>query len=137
MSVLFGAGDLRDRDGFPVDGTTKSQELGGTLMVASTGEKNFTALPYRLPCGSPYVVVFFEEFDERARPKPPALIGKEAENSDSQKATAAGRHRTPVAINTSALGWAATVHGVRRIEDTGCSRGQTIVHVFMTEEDVI
>ncbi|MDQ1637072.1 MAG: hypothetical protein QOF62_411 [Pyrinomonadaceae bacterium] len=137
MSVLFGAGDLRDRDGFPVDGTTKSQGLGGTLMVASPEEKNFTALPYRLPCGSTYVVVFFEEFDQRARPAPPALIGREAANSGSQEANAAGRHRKPVAINTCALGWAATVHGVRRIEDTGFSRGQTIVHVRMTEEDVI
>jgi hypothetical protein len=136
MSVLFGAGDLRDRDGFPVDGTTKSQELGGTLMVASPGEKKFTSLPYRLPCGSPYVVVFFEEFDQPARPTPPASIGEEAENSGSQKATVARRHCRQAAINTNALGWAATVHGVRRIEGTGFSRGQTIVHVHMTEEDL-
>lgn len=135
MSVLFGAGALRDRDGFPVDGTTKSQELGGTLMVASPGEKKFTSLPYRLPCGSPYVVVFFEEFDQ-PRPTPSASIGEEAENRGNQKATGARQPRRQAAIDTNALGWAATVHGVRRIEDTSFSRGQTIVHVHMTEEDL-
>lgn len=136
MSVLFGAGDVRDGDGFPVDGATRSQELGGTLMVASPGEKKFTSLPYRLPCGTPYVVVFFEEFYQRARTTPPASIGEEAENRGSQEVTAARRHRRQ-AINTNALGWAATVHGVRRIENTGFSRGQTIVHVHMTEEDIV
>jgi hypothetical protein len=135
MSVLFGAGDLRDHDGFPVDGSTESHELGGTLMVASPGEKNFTSLPYRLPCGSPYVVVFFEEFQQLPGPTPPALIGKEAENSGSQKAPGA-RRQHKVAIDTGAHGWAATVHGVRRIENTGFSRGQTILHVLMTEEDL-
>jgi hypothetical protein len=135
MSVLFGAGDLRDHDGFPADGTTKSQELGGTLMVASPWEKKFTSLPYRLPCGSPYVVVFFEEFDP-PRPPPSASVGEEAQHKGSQKATGARQHRRRAAIDTNALGWAATVHGVRRIEDTGFSRGQTIVHVHMTEEDL-
>jgi hypothetical protein len=135
MSVLLGAGDVRDRDGLPADGTTKSQELGGTLMVASQGEEKFTSLPYRLPGGSPYVVVFFEEF-VRPRPIRPDLIAEEAENSSNQKATAARQHRKQLAINTNALGWTATVHGVRRIEDTGFSRGQTIVHVHLTEEDV-
>ncbi|HVQ85439.1 MAG TPA: hypothetical protein VMS84_11950 [Mycobacterium sp.] len=54
--------------------------------------------------GSPYVVGFFEDYDE---------------------------------LNTTALGWAATVHGVRRIEDTGFSRGQAVVHVHMTEGDLV
>ena len=35
------------------------------------------------------------------------------------------------------LGWAATVHGVRRIEDTGFSRGQAVVHVQVTEADLV
>jgi hypothetical protein len=118
MTILFGPGDLRDRRGFPVAGTIKSRELGGTLMVASPGEETFTSLPYRLPCGSPYVVVFFEDNHERLR-TPPALTGGE------------------FAINTNALGWAATVHGVRRIEDTGFSRGQTVVHALMTEGDLV
>lgn len=135
MSVLFGAGDVRDGDGFPVDGTTKSQELGGTLMVASPGEKKFTSLPYRLPCGSPYVVVFFEEFDQQ-RHAPSASVGDEANNSGRRKAPAVRQHRRQAALNTNAMGWAATVHGVRRIEDTGFSRGQTIVHVYLTEEDL-
>lgn len=135
MSVLFGAGDLRDLDGFPLDGSTKSQELGGTLMVASPGEKKFTSLPYRLPCGSPYVVVFFEEFDQ-PRPTPSASIGEEAANRGSRKATAARQHRRQAALDTNALGWAATAHGVRRIENTGFSRGQTIVHVHMTGQDL-
>jgi hypothetical protein len=111
MTVLFGPGDVRDRDGFPVPGTAKSRELGGTLMVASPGEEALTSLPYRLACGSPYVVVFFERHHERWLTSP----------------TPTGQDS---AINTSALGWAATVHGVRRIEDTSFSRGQAVVHVF-------
>ncbi len=118
MTVLFGPGELRDRRGFPVARTTKSRELGGTLMVASPGEETFTSLPYRLPCGSPYVVVFFEDYDE-LRPTRPTPTGEE------------------FAINTNALGWAATVHGVRRIEDTGFSRGQAVVHVLITEGDLV
>ena len=35
------------------------------------------------------------------------------------------------------LGWAATVHGVRRIEDTGFSRGQAVVHLQVTEADLV
>jgi hypothetical protein len=111
MTVLFGPGDVRDRDGFPVPGTTKSRELGGTLMVASPGEEALTSLPYRLPGGSPYVVVFFERYYE-PRLTPPAPTGEAS------------------AINTSALGWAATVHGVCRIEDPAFSRGQAVVHVL-------
>lgn len=118
MTVLFGAGDLRDRYGFPAHGTTKSRELGGTLMVASPGEETFTSLPYRLLCGSPYVVVFFEHYDKLPLTLP-ASTGLE------------------LAINTEALGWAATVHGVRRIEDTGFSRGQTVVHVLLPEGDLV
>jgi hypothetical protein len=111
MTVLFGPGDLRDRRGFPVVGTTKSRELGGTLLVASPGQETFTSLPYRLACGSPYVVVFFERYHEQWL-TPPTPTGEE------------------FAINTNALGWAATVHGVCRIEDPGCSRGQAVVHVL-------
>lgn len=118
MTVLFGPGDLRDRAGFPVGATTKSRELGGALMVASPGEQTFTSLPYRLPCGAPYVVVFFEHCRELVL-TPPRPPGEE------------------IAINTTALGWAATVHGVRRIEDTGFSRGQAVVHVVMTESDFV
>lgn len=135
MTVLFGVGDLRDRNGFPVDGTTKSRELGGTLMVASPGEDNFTSLPYRLPCGSPFVVVFFERFDKRRPPIPPGLIEEAESRGSPSSSPARRRHRRQVAVNTDAIGWAATVHGVRRIEDTGFSRGQTVVHVIMTEDD--
>jgi hypothetical protein len=110
MTVLFGPGDVRDRHGFPA-GTTKSRELGGTLMVASPGEEAFTSLPYRLACGSTYVVVFFERYHERWR-------------------TAPTPSEEEFALNTSALGWEATVHGVRRLEDTGFSRGQAVVHVL-------
>lgn len=116
MTVLLGAGDLRDRRGFPVARTTKSRELGGALMVASPGEETFTSLPYRLPCGSPYVVVFFEKYDGL---RPPTPTGQE------------------FAVNTNGLGWAATVHGVQRIEGTGFSRGQAVVHMFITEGDLV
>jgi hypothetical protein len=138
MTVLFGAGDLRDRDGFAVDGTIKSGELGGTLMVASPGEEKFVSLPYRLPCGSPYVVVFFENFDKPSPPTPPTSIVEESDGSGSgnQKAAVARQLRRQAAINTNALGWAATVHGVRRIENEGFSRGQAVVHVLMTEDDL-
>lgn len=116
MTVLFGPGELLDRRGIPVAGTTKSRELGGTLLVASPGEETFTSLPYRLPCGSPYVVVFFENYDGL---RPPTPTGEES------------------AINTNGLGWAATVHGVQRIESTGFSRGQAVVHVLITERDLV
>jgi hypothetical protein len=116
MTVLFGPGDLRDRRGFPVARMTKSRELGGTLMVASPGQDTFTSLPYCLPGGSRYVVVFFERHDEL---RPPTATGEE------------------FAINTNAIGWAPTVHGVRRIEDTGFSRGQAVVHLRVTEGDLV
>jgi len=68
LTVLFGPGELRDRHGFPVAATRESRQLGGTLMVASRGEETFTSLPYRLSCGSPYVVVFFEAYHEQWNP---------------------------------------------------------------------
>jgi len=119
MTVLFGPGELRDRHGSPVPATSTPRELGGNLMVASPGEQTFTSLPYRLPCGSPYLVVFFElEQYHEVSPTPPTPTGQE------------------VVFKTNALGWAATVHGVRRIEDTSFSRGQAVVHVPATQSDL-
>jgi len=115
MTVLLGPGEVRDCRGFPVAVGTKSRELGGTLMVAPPSEKTFTSLPYRLPCGSPYVVVFFED------------------HKGGQSATRVGEG---IAINANALGWTGTRHGVRRIEDTGFSRGQAVVHLRLTEADL-
>jgi hypothetical protein len=135
-TVLFGAGDLRDRDGFAAKGNTKSRELGGTLMVASPGEKKFVALPYRLSCGSPYVVVFFEKFDKPMPSTPQMSIVRKSDGSGNQKVAVLRRLRGQAAIDTNALGWAATVHGVSRIENEGFSRGQTVVHVLMTEDDL-
>jgi hypothetical protein len=137
MTVLFGAGDLRNRDGFAIGATTKSRELGGTLMVASPGEEKFVSLPYRLPCGSPYVVAFFEKFDERSLPTARTSIVEEADGSGNQKSVVGRRPFRKAAINTNALGWAATVHGVRRIENEGFSRGQTVVHILLTEDDLV
>jgi hypothetical protein len=117
MTVLLGPGELRDRRGIPVPNTTKSHTLGGTLMLASPGEEIFTSLPYRLPCGSPYVVVFFERYHE-------------------VQATSQMSAGAEPGINTNALGWAGTVHGVRRIENTAFSRGQVVVHVRVTENDL-
>lgn len=136
MTVLFGAGDLRDRDGFAVKRNAKSRELGGTLMVASPGEKRFVPLPYRLPCGSPYVVVFFEKFDKPMPFTPQISIVKKSDRSSNQKVAVLRRLRAQAAIDTNALGWAPTVHGVSRIENEGFSRGQTVVHVLMTEDDL-
>jgi hypothetical protein len=117
MTALFGPGELRDRRGFPVAATTTPRELGGNLIVASPGEETFTSLPYRLSCGCPYVVVFFElEQYHELSPTTPTGQG--------------------FVFNTNALAWAATVHGVRRIEDTRFSRGQAVAHVLMTESDL-
>jgi hypothetical protein len=119
MTVLFGPGELRDCRGLPVPATSTPQELGGNLMVASPEEDTFTSLPYRLPCGSPYVIVFFElEQHHEMLPTPPIPT------------------RRGSVFDTNALGWAATVHGVRRIEDKRFSRGQAVVHVLMTQSDL-
>ncbi len=136
MTVLFGAGDLRDRDGFAVDGTVSSRELGGTLMVASPGEEQMVALPYRLPCGAPYVVVFFENFVKPSRPAALTPTVRESDCSDEQKTAVARQLRRHAAVDTNSLGWASTVHGVRRIANEGFSRGQTVVHVIVTEDDL-
>jgi len=139
MTVLFGAGDLRDHEGAALDSATKSRELGGTLMVTSPGDEKCVPLPYRLPCGSPYVVVFFEE-SYMPPPQPASLMSstKELDGSGSvdQKLEVARRLRIQAAIDTNALGWAPTVHGVRRIENEGFSRGQTVVHVLMTDDEM-
>jgi hypothetical protein len=118
MTVLFGPGELRGSHGFPVGAPKTPRELGGNLMVASPGEEIFTSLPYRLPCGSPYVVAFFELEQHEVLRRPPSPTWQE------------------FVFNTNPLGWAATIHGVRRIEDTRFSRGQAVVHVHMTQSDL-
>jgi len=135
MTVLLGGGDLRDRDGLAIHGNMKSREFGGTLMVASPGEEKFVPLPYRLPCGSPYVVVFFEKFDQPLPSTISTSIAGESDGTANQKTAAARQLRSQAAINTDALGWAATVHGVSRIENERFSRGQTVMHVVMTDDD--
>jgi hypothetical protein len=106
---LFGAGEVIDFRGVPAGKQQSSRLLGGTLMVATPAEDNFTALPYRLPNSSPFVVVFFEE------------AAKETRNSQSTSLD---------------LGLPPTVHGVRRIEDKQYSRGQAVVHLKINSDHV-
>ena len=136
-TVLFGPGDLRDRAGCAANCATNSFDLGGTLMVAAPSEERFVPLPYRLPCGLPYVVVFFEKVPELPTPRPFSTpLVEVAEDGVGIKAGTHPEDGRPVGINTNALGWAATVHGVRRIENPGFSRGQTVMHVLLTDSDL-
>ncbi len=114
MTVLLGPGEVRDGRGRPADGGTNCRQYGGTLIVKTPAEEKFTALPYRLSCGSPYVVVFFNETDGVFEKSGARAIG----------------------IDTNALGWRATVHGVSRIEDTRFSRGQAVVLLRLTHADL-
>jgi hypothetical protein len=102
LTVLFGPGELRDRAGHAPDGTINPSKLGGTLEVATPGGQEATSLPPRLPSGSAYVVVFFEEAN--------------LSSADSL-------------LNAKDLGWAPTLHGVQRLFDTRFSRGQAVMHV--------
>lgn len=134
MTVLFGPGEVRDRRGYPAEGGTNFCQYGGTLIVAAPAEERFTALPYRLPCGSPYVVAFFNGiFEEPTRVESRGLL--EGADGANDRVGARAQHAT-VGINTDALGWAATIHGVSRIEDTQFSRGQAVVHLRLTEVDL-
>ena len=106
-------------------------------MVAAPSEERFVPLPYRLPCGLPYVVVFFEKVPELPTPRPFSTpLVEVAEDGVGIKAGTHPEDGRPVGINTNALGWAATVHGVRRIENPGFSRGQTVMHVLLTDSDL-
>jgi hypothetical protein len=116
MTVLFGPGELRDGDGLPAAESVHSRELGGVLLTASPGEQRFTSLPYRLPGGAPYVVVFFEEYQSPPPTPSPAAPARP--------------------VDADALGWRATVHGVSRIEDPQFSRGQAVVHLVVTDRDL-
>jgi hypothetical protein len=135
MTVLFGPGELRDRTGRAADSTTDPRAIGGTLMVVPPGQDGFTPLPYRLPCGSPYVVVFFGEVPEYASPAiwPMLLLHRERVDGDGEKVGGSRR----MAVNTAALGWKATIHGVRRIEDSRFSRGQTVVKSHLSGSDLV
>ena len=137
MTVLYGPGELRDRAGSAPDVAVNSADLGGTLIVAAPGEDRFTPLPYRLPCGSPFVVVFFEQVRETPMsslgPTPP---GEMPDNGGFNRGQVCSMDRGPTGINTNAMGWAATVHGVRRIENPAVSRGQTVMHMLLTHSDL-
>ena len=137
MTVLFGPGEVRDRCGRPADGGANRRQYGGTLIVKTPAQEKFTPLPYRLPCGSPYLVLFFNGtdgvFDKSTASASDALNnGKTAGTS-----VAVSQHSRAVGISTKALGWAASIHGVTRIEDTGFSRGQTVVLLRLTYADLV
>jgi hypothetical protein len=109
LTVLFGPGELRDRAGRAPDSTINPNELGGTLEVAALKEEDAIPLPPRLPSGSAFVVVFFED----ASPSPANPL-----------------------LNTRDLGWAPTLHGVQRIFDTRFSRGQAVMHLRISSNNL-
>ena len=135
MTVLLGPGELRDENGIAANETTISRDLGGNLIVAPLGEKHFVSLPYRLPCGSPYVVVFFEQYCGTGRTGHP-VNKAEPYSISSERAIADRQHRRLTAIDTGALGWQPTIHGVRRISNESFSRGQAVIHVTITDHDL-
>jgi hypothetical protein len=138
MTILFGPGEIRDSVGRPVWDGTHCCKYGGNLIVKTPAEETFTALPYRLPCGSPYVVAFFNETDGVfGRPNSRAAYAENKEtNGAASKIGDGTKHQQELGIDTIALGWSPTVHGVRRIEDTRFSRGQTVVNLRLTHADV-
>jgi hypothetical protein len=138
MTILLGPGEVRDSLGWPAWDGSDSCKYGGNLIVKALTEEKFTGLPYRLRCGSPYVVAFFNETDG-VFPRPrsgTSYAGRGGANGAASKVGAGAEHQRAVGIDTIALGWSPTVHGVRRIEDTRFSRGQTVVSLRLTYADL-
>jgi hypothetical protein len=105
ITVLFGPGELRDAQGYPPTGPDAATAIGGSLMVAPPSGGGLTPLPARLPDGSPYVVVFFED--------PP--------------------HRRGVPSPHPSGPWRGSPHGVQRICSRSHSRGQVVLHLTIEE----
>jgi|694.fasta_scaffold60384_3 hypothetical protein len=105
VTVLFGPGELRDAEGNPPPGPDGATAIGGTLMVAPPSGGGLTPLPARLPDGSPYVVVFFEEPSHRPGVPPLHPSGP----------------------------WRGSPHGVQRVCSRSHSRGQVVLHLTIQE----
>jgi hypothetical protein len=111
VTVLFGAGEVLDHQGQPSDPAIYPCPRGGKLMVATPGDETLSILPSRLD-GRAYVAVFFE------------LVGPDRADRFEM-------------ICCKQLGWKPTSHCVQRVDDTNCSRGQVVMHVKLSEENVL